>query len=126
MTRGTPPFGLFEIPPEKGMLPQYRTDCGALIAAEVLGAKSCILAKNTAGLFTKHPFLFDDAELISSITTTELMDMNMDDMVMEHKAVEILSHCKNLKEVKIVNGHNPGELTAVLCEGKAGTVIRRG
>jgi len=126
VTQGTPPFGLFEVPPEKGMLPQYRTDCGALIAAEVLGAKSCILVKNTAGLFDKNPFLCEDAELIPSITTTELMDMNMDDMVMEHKAVEILSHCRNLHEVKIVNGHNPGELTAVLCEGKAGTVVRRG
>ncbi|HJJ35512.1 MULTISPECIES: amino acid kinase family protein [Methanocorpusculum] len=126
VTQGTPPFGLFEVPPEKGMLPQYRTDCGALIAAEVLGAKACILVKNTAGLFDKNPFIYPDAELIPSITTTELMDLNMDDMVMEHKAVEILAHCKNLHEVRIVNGHNPGELTAVLREGKAGTVIRRG
>lgn len=122
---GTPPFGLYEIPPETGVLPQYRTDSGAVIASEVLGAKACILVKNCAGLFDKNPFKHDDAELIPEITADELLNRKMEDMVLEYKAVEILSCCKNLREIKIINGHNTGELTTCVREGTAGTVIRR-
>ncbi|MDO5845068.1 MAG: uridylate kinase [Methanocorpusculum sp.] len=125
ITAGTPPYGIFEIPPETGIIPQYRTDSGAVIAAEMLGAKSCILVKNCTGLFDKNPSLFEDAELIEEITARELIDMNMDDMVLEYKAVEVLSHCRNLKEIKILNGHNKGELTKVMNGGKPGTIIRR-
>ena len=125
VTQGTPPFGLYELPPETGMIPQYRTDSGAVIAAEVLGAKSCILVKNVAGLFDKNPFESEDAELIEEIGADELMDMHMEDMVLEYKAVEILAHSRNLREIKILNGHNPGELTHVLSGGKPGTIIRR-
>lgn len=123
VTQGTPPFGLYEVPPASGIIPQYRTDSGAVIAAEVLGAKSCILVKNCAGLFDKDPFKFEDAELIPEITTSELIEKKMDDMVLEFKAVEILNNCKNLHEIKIINGHTPGELTKVLNGGKPGTLI---
>ena len=49
----------------------------------------------------------------------------MEDMVLEFKAVEILSHARNLKEIKIVNGHVPGELTRVLNGERPHTIIRR-
>lgn len=122
---GTPPYGLYELPPESGILPQYRTDSGAVVAAELLGAKSCILVKNCAGLFDKNPFIYEDASLIPEISASELLEMKMDDMVLEQNAVEILADCKNLDAVKIINGHNPGELTSALTKGTAGTVIRR-
>ena len=122
---GTPPYGLYELPPESGILPQYRTDSGAVIAADVLGAKSCILVKNCDGLFDKNPALYEDAELIEEITAAELIDAQMEDMVLEFKAVEILSHARNLREVKIVNGHVPGELTRVLNGGRPHTIIKR-
>lgn len=122
---GTPPFGLYELPPESGLLPQYRTDSGAVIAAEVLGAKSCILVKNCAGLFDKNPAKYEDAELIPEITADELLEMKMDDMVLEFAALEVLSHARSLKEIKIVNGHVVGDLTRVMNGGVPGTVIRR-
>lgn len=49
---GTPPYGMYESPPEVGRIPPHRTDTGALLIAEVLGAKSCILLKDVDGLFT--------------------------------------------------------------------------
>lgn len=122
---GTPPYGLYELPPESGILPQYRTDSGAVVAADVLGAKSCILVKNCDGLFDKNPAIYDDAELIEEITAKELIEAQMEDMVLEFKAVEILSHARNLSEIKIVNGHVPGELTRVLNGGRPNTIIRR-
>ncbi len=58
---GTPPYGLYEQPAEIGTIPPHRTDTGAFLAAEVLGAKNLILVKNVDGLYTKNPFEYHDA-----------------------------------------------------------------
>lgn len=124
VTHGTPPYGLYECPPELGMIPPHRTDTGAFLAAEVLGAKNCFLLKNVDGLFTKDPFKNPDAELISEIRAGELLDMQMEDMVLEEKVVELLMYSKSCREVRIINGHKPGTLTRALAGEKLGTVIR--
>ena len=56
VTHGTPPYGLYEQPAEIGSIPPNRTDTGAVLMAEVMGAKNCFLAKNVVGLFTADPF----------------------------------------------------------------------
>ncbi len=124
VTHGTPPYGLYEQPAEIGAIPPNRTDTGAFLAAEVLGAKNLVLVKNVDGLFTANPFLHKDAERIPDITASELLDMNLDDMVLEKKVVEMLRYAKNVHEVKIVNGHEPGNVRKVLSGGVSGTIIR--
>jgi molybdenum storage protein len=121
---GTPPYGLYEHPTEFGAIPPHRTDTGAFLIAEVLGAKNCILVKNVDGLFTKDPKHFPDAEFIPEITASELLAMDMEDMVLEPKLVELLQFAHNIHEVKIVNGHVPGSITRALEGGSVGTVIR--
>jgi len=124
VTHGTPPYGLYEQPAEIGTIPPNRTDTGAFLAAEVLGAKNLVLVKNVDGLFTSNPFLNPDAVIIPDITAPELLDMNLDDMVLEKQVVELLQYAKNVHEVKIVNGHKPGNVRKVLSGGVPGTVIR--
>jgi molybdenum storage protein len=124
VTHGTPPYGLFEHPPESGLIPPHRTDTGAFLMAEVLGAKSCILVKNVDGLFTENPTVNPDAELIEDITVDELLAMEMEDMVLESKLLYLLRDANSLKEVRIVNGHKPGNVTRALRGEKVGTVIR--
>lgn len=124
VTHGTPPYGLYEQPAEIGTIPPNRTDTGAFLAAEVMGAKNLVLVKNVDGLFTSNPFLNPDATLIPDISASELLDMNLDDMVLEKKVVELLQYAKNVHEVKIVNGHIPGSVQKVLSGGVPGTVIR--
>ncbi|NYT17558.1 MAG: uridylate kinase, partial [Methanomicrobiales archaeon] len=121
VTHGTPPYGLYEQPAEIGAIPPNRTDTGAFLAAEVLGAKNLILVKNVDGLYTDNPFINPDAELIPDITAAELLDMNLEDMVLETRVVELLRYAKNVHEVKIVNGHEPGNIRKVLDGGKPGT-----
>lgn len=123
---GTPPYGLYEQPAEIGMIPPHRTDTGAFLAAEVLGAKNLVLVKNVDGLFTKDPVHHADAELIPDITADELLALDMEDMVLEPKVVELLRFARNVKEVKIVNGHIPGSVSRALVGGHVGTVIRAG
>src|SRR5512143_1917393 len=70
---GTPPYGMYEYPPEIGRIPPHRTDTGAILIAEVLGAKSCILVKNVDGLYTADPMSNPDAPLIEEIGNEELI-----------------------------------------------------
>lgn len=121
---GTPPYGLFEHPPEEGLIPPHRTDTGALLMAEVLGAKSCILVKNVDGLFTEDPRVNPNAELIKDITVDELLKLDMEDMVMERKILYLLKDAATVKEVRIINGHKRGTLERALNGENVGTIIR--
>ena len=82
------------------------------------------MVKNVDGLYTENPFINPDANLITDITATELLDLNMDDMVLERKVVELLPHSKSLQKINIVNGHVPGTLTKALAGERVGTIIR--
>lgn len=124
VVQGTPPYGLYEHPPKLGSIPPHRTDTGAFLMAEVVGAKNCILGKNVDGLFTENPFVNPDAELIPEITADELIEMEMEDMVLEPKAVELLRDAFHVKEIKIVNAHVPGNITKAVNGERVGTIIR--
>jgi molybdenum storage protein len=124
VVQGTPPYGLFEHPPAIGLIPPHRTDTGALLMAEVLGAKSCILMKNVDGLYTEDPRVNPDAELIKDITVDEIIRLDMEDMVMESKLLDILRDAVNVREVRIINGHKTGLLERALNGENVGTIIR--
>ncbi|MGZ4936726.1 MAG: amino acid kinase family protein [Halobacteriota archaeon] len=121
---GTPPYGLYEHPPQIGRIPPHRTDTGALLIAEVLGARSCILVKDVDGLYTENPHVNPRAELIKEISARELLSMNLEDLVLERMVVELLRRTVNVKEVRIVNGLVPGNVLQALKGHNVGTVIR--
>jgi molybdenum storage protein len=121
---GTPPYGLYEHPPETGLIPPHRTDTGALLMAEVLGAKSCILVKNVDGLFTEDPRVNPKAELIEEISAGELIRMDMEDLVLERKMLYLLQDMVNVREIKIVNGHKRGTIEQAIRGERVGTSIR--
>lgn len=124
VVHGTPPYGLFEHPPGMGLIPPHRTDTGALLMADVLGARSCILVKNVDGLFTEDPRLNPQAELIEEITARELIELDMEDMVLERKMLHLLQDTVNVKEIRIVNGHRRGNIERAIRGERVGTVIR--
>ncbi|SAI87658.1 uridylate kinase [Methanoculleus bourgensis] len=124
VVQGTPPYGLYEHPPKLGSIPPHRTDTGAFLMAEVVGAKNCILGKNVDGLYTEDPFANPDAEFIADITADELLEMNMEDMVLEPMAVELLRDAVHVREIKVVNAHVPGNITKAINGERVGTLIR--
>jgi len=124
VVQGTPPYGLYEHPPKLGSIPPHRTDAGAFLMAEVVGAKNCILGKNVDGLYTEDPFANPDAEFIADITAEELLEMNLEDMVLEPMAVELLRDAVHVKEIKVVNAHVPGNITKAMNGERVGTLIR--
>src|SRR5262249_32733713 len=80
VTHGPPPCGLHEPPPDFGLTPPHRTDTGAFLMAELLGAKSCILVKDVDGLFDEDPRLNPRARLIEEIGAERLIGMDMEDL----------------------------------------------
>ena len=121
---GTPPYGLYEHPAKSGSVPPHRTDTGAFLIAEVMGAKNCIIGKNVNGLYMQDPVTHPDAEFIKEITASELLEMNLENMVIEPMVVELLKDAAHVKEVKIINCHTKGNIEKAIKGKSVGTVIR--
>ncbi|HYB93303.1 MAG TPA: uridylate kinase, partial [archaeon] len=112
-------------PPRKGSIPPHRTDTGAFLMAEVLGAKNCILVKDVDGLYSEDPRVNPKAKLIPKITAEEFLKKDFEDAVLERTLVELLLNAKHVKEVKIINGHLSWNLTKAIQGETVGTVIHR-
>ena len=124
VTHGTPPYGLYEHPARNEMIPPHRTDTGAFLIAEVIGAKNCIIGKNVDGLYTEDPMKNPDAELIRDITAKELIKMDLEDLVLEPMVVHLLKNAVNIHEVRIINCHKRGNIEKAIQGENVGTIIR--
>jgi molybdenum storage protein len=120
-----PPYGFWEEPPEVGRIPPHRTDAGALLTAEVLGARRCILVKDECGLYTDDPKRNPAAQFIPEITLDELRARDFDDLPVERAMLSVLARSHSVREVLIVNGRQRGRLTAALRGENPGTRILR-
>jgi molybdenum storage protein len=121
---GTPPYGLYEHPARNDQIPPHRTDTGAFLIAEVVGAKSCIIGKNVDGLFMDDPRKNPDAEIIRDITAEELTKLDLEDLVIERMVIELLKTAVNIREVRIINCHKRGNIEKAINGKDVGTIIR--
>ncbi len=120
---GMPPYGMWQHPPDEGVIPPYRTDAGCWLVAEVYGAKSMIYVKDEDGLFTANPKTEPDAKLIPAITVDELVAMDLPDLVVERPLLEFVRNARHATSIQVVNGLEPGRLTRALAGEHVGTVI---
>ena len=120
---GMPPFGYWEKRDDNSRIPPNRTDAGVFLSAEFLGCKRAIFIKDEDGLFTDDPKKNPDATHIPRISAQELIDRNLNDLVLERVVIEYLSRSKWVKELQIINGLKPGQVTAALEGEDVGTII---
>jgi molybdenum storage protein len=118
-----PPYGLWEEPAARGRIPPHRTDSGAFLTAEVLGARRCILVKDEQGLFTADPKKDSQAEFIPEIEVNELLAMDLADLAVERAMLRAFARARSVREVFIANGREPGNLTRTLEGENPGTRI---
>jgi molybdenum storage protein len=123
VTHAMPPYGLFESPPLVGRIPPHRTDVGAFLLAEVMGAERCVLIKDEKGLYTADPKKDPSAKFIEEVDLSELLAMDLNDLAVERSMLESLSTARSVREVFIVNGLVPGNITQVLNGRNVGTRI---
>lgn len=122
---GIPPYALWEHPPAVGKLPPHGSDAGTYLVGEVFGARSVTFLKDVNGLYSADPHSDPKAEFIPDICVHELIKKNLSTLPVEPAVLDLLTRAKLMKQVRIVNGLVPGNLTRALAGEAVGTVIRQ-
>jgi molybdenum storage protein len=131
ITYGIPPYGYFEHPAEYGSIPPHRTDCGAFLLAENIGARSLIYLKDEKGLYDRDPKKVSEEEregmtFFERISADELLERDLDDLIIERPILTMMQRAKCLKELQIIDAVNKPENILSALEGKhVGTIITR-
>jgi len=120
---GMPPYGLWMRPPAEGVIPPYRTDAGCFLVAEQFGVKAMIYVKDENGLYTANPKTSPDATFIPKISVAEMKAKGLQDSILEFPVLDLLASARNVREVQVINGLVPGNLTRALAGEHVGTII---
>ncbi|MGE0087285.1 MAG: uridine kinase [Desulfococcaceae bacterium] len=129
ITYGVPPYGFFEHPAEIGSIPPHRTDCGAFLLAENIGARSLIFLKDEKGLFESDPkktdvSVRDKLRFYDRISAKELLELDLDDLIIERPILSFLQRAKCLKQLQIIDAlHHPDHILKALAGEHVGTII---
>jgi len=129
ITYGIPPYGFFEHPAEHGSIPPHRTDGGAFLLAENIGARSLIFLKDEKGLFAEDPKKVPEEkraqlEFYDRISARELIELDLDDLIVERPILTLLQRAKCLKELQIIDAlRHPEHIGAALAGEHVGTII---
>ncbi|BDQ37300.1 hypothetical protein SYK_16600 [Pseudodesulfovibrio nedwellii] len=126
ITTGIPPYGFFEHPAEIGSIPPHRTDSGACLLAENIGAKSLIYLKDEKGMYENDPKKGnrDTMKFFDKIHVDELIEMDLEDLIVERPVLTFLKNAKTLKSFQIIDVlRHPEHLHAALEGEHVGTII---
>lgn len=120
-----PPYHFWEPPPKEGHLPMHGSDFGLFQLAEVLGMKKVIFVKDEDGLYNKDPKRHSDAQKLPHMTLAALQKQMPTELPVDAELFAAWEHAKNLKQVQIVNGLVPGQLSKALRGEAVGTLITK-
>ncbi|HEY2593846.1 MAG TPA: uridine kinase, partial [Chloroflexota bacterium] len=120
---GMPPYSLWTRPAPDTVIPPYRTDAGCFVVAEQFGCKAMIFVKDENGLYTANPKTSKDATFIPKISVDEMKARGLRDSILEFAMLDLLKEARHVREVQIVNGLVPGNLTRALAGEHVGTII---
>jgi molybdenum storage protein len=120
---GMPPYSLWIRPAAEGVIPPYRTDAGCFLVAEQFGCKAMIYVKDEDGLYTANPKTSKGATLIPKISVDEMKAKGLHDSILEFPVLDLLKSARYVRQVQIVNGLVPGNLTRALAGQHVGTII---
>jgi len=120
---GMPPYSLWMRPAPDGVIPPYRTDAGCFLLAEQFGCKAMIYVKDEEGLYTANPKTSKDATFIPRISVDEMKARGLHDSILEFPVLDLLKTARHVRQVQVVNGLVPSNLTRALAGEHVGTII---
>jgi molybdenum storage protein len=123
VSNGFPPYEMFEFPPAVGKIPPHRTDSGAFLIADAYGAKPAIFVKDVDGVYDADPATNPDARMLARVGAAELLAMDLPTLPIDRLVLELMATAKHQKEIQIINGLTPGNLTKALAGEHVGTII---
>ena len=111
-----------------GTEPAHSTDAVSAILAEYINADKLINLTSVDGMYTKDPNKYDDVELISEITATELLEFLSGKDIkagtyefFDTTAVQMIK--RSSLETVITNGYEPENLIKAINGEKVGTKV---
>jgi molybdenum storage protein len=119
------PYHHHEFPPAVGRIPPHRSDTGAFLYADAVGAERLTIVEDVDGLYTADPNDPGDAtpEFIPAISVADLVAMNLKTLPFDRMLLEVMTTAKHLKQVQIVNGLVPGNVIRALRGEHVGTML---
>lgn len=120
---GMPPYSLWMRPAAEGVIPPYRTDAGCFLVAEQFGCKAMIYVKDEDGLFTANPKTAKNPTFIPKISVDEMKAKGLHDSILEFPVLDLLQAARHVRQVQVINGLVPGNLTRALAGEHVGTII---
>src|SRR5215467_10214925 len=108
---GMPPYGLWTRPAAEDVIPPYRTDAGCFLIAEQFGCKAMIFVKDEDGLYSANPKTSKSATFIPKISVSEMKTKGLHDSILEFTVLDLLKSARHVRQVQVVNGIVPGNLT---------------
>jgi molybdenum storage protein len=120
---GMPPYSLWMRPATESVIPPYRTDAGCFLVAEQFGCKAMIYVKDENGLYTANPKTSKGATFIPKISVADMKAKGLQDSILEFPVLDLLASARYVREVQIVNGLVPGNLTRALAGEHVGTIV---
>lgn len=120
---GMPPYNLWMRPPAEGVIPPYRTDAGCFLLAEQFGCKAMIYVKDENGLYTDNPKTAKNPTFIPQISVDEMKAKGLHDSILEFPVLDLLKSARHVRQVQVINGLVPGNLTRALAGEHVGTLI---
>lgn len=120
---GMPPYKLWMPPSAEGVIPPYRTDAGCFLLAEQFGCKSMLYVKDENGLYSANPKTNKQATFIPRISVTEMKAKGLQDSILEFPVLDLLQAARHVRQVQVINGLVPGNLSRALAGEHVGTII---
>jgi molybdenum storage protein len=128
VSNGFPPYGIYEFPPAVGKIPLHRTDAGAFLLADAYGAARTVYVKDVDGVYTADPATAGDErpELLPRVGAAKLLAMDIKTLPIDPIVLKLMATAKHVKEIQVVNGRTPGNITKALDGEHVGTIIHTG
>jgi molybdenum storage protein len=124
VSNGFPPYGVYEFPPAAGKIPPHRTDSGAFLLADAYGAARVIYVKDVDGVYTSDPGADGEKpELLRRLSAAELVERGIETLPIDSIVLDLMATAKHVKEIQIVNGLEPANITKALAGEHVGTII---
>lgn len=120
---GMPPYKMWIRPARESVIPPYRTDAGCFLVAEQFGCKAMIYVKDENGLYTGNPKTDKHATFIPEISVDEMKAKGLHDSILEFPMLDLLKASRHVRQVQVINGLVPGNLTRALAGEHVGTLI---
>ncbi|MDN5930973.1 MAG: molybdenum storage protein subunit alpha, partial [Pseudonocardia sp.] len=117
VANGYPPYGVHEFPPAVGKIPLHRSDAGAFLLADAYGAARLVYVKDVDGVQAGE-------ELLPRVGAGELLAKGSGGLPVDALVLELMGRAKHVKEIQIVNGLTPGNLSKALAGDHVGTIVQ--